>query len=128
MQGPWTLGQLLSQAGGSSKAVKLTAGQDVPPMLPQDKQEGTAAVCRTLEISGRRYVEVRHPRWDCVLVGPRVGCKDPEGSHCEGRTGPTVEDSDVAHGGDHCIDTEKIVENTDFHPSVSDNCVDGITI
>ena len=72
-------------------------------------------------------MEVRHPRWNTVLVGPRIGGVNPKESHLYRRTSSTVEGNDVNHGGDHCMDAGNNHDNTDFSPSVSESCEDGGT-
>ena len=120
-------------AGGGCEAVKLAAGQHTPPTLPRREQGDPARreSHRTLEISGQKFVKVSHPRWNSVLVGPRVAVVVPEEPHLSGRTSATaVDGQSVVPGGHHeenaRRETEKHV-NTDFFPAVSDSCVVGVT-
>ena len=76
-------------------------------------------------------MKVSHPRWNSVLVGPRVAVVVSEGNHLSGRASPTVVDgqSDVPRG-DHDVYAGKEKEKhvrTDFFPAVSDSCVAGVT-
>ena len=119
-------------AGGGCAAVKLAAGQHTPPTLPRREQGDPARreSRRTLEIFGRKFVKVSHPRWNSVLVGPRAVVVSEE-AHVSGRAGPTAGDGqNVVSGGDHDVDAGKVNENdvsTDFFPAVSDSCVAGVT-
>ena len=132
LQEPRALCQCVPTAGGGCKAVKLAAGQHTPPTLPRREQGDPARreSRRTLEISGRIYEKVSHPRWNSVLVGPRAVVVSEE-AHLSGRAGPTAGDGQcVVSGGDHEVDAGKEKENdvsTDFFPAVSDSCVAGVT-
>ena len=112
--------------------VKLAAGQHTPPTLPRREQGDPARreSRRTLEISGRIYEKVSHPRWNSVLVGPHVAVVVSEEPHLSGRAGPTaVDGQSVVSGGDHVRDAGKTKEkdvSTDFFPAVSDSCVAGV--
>ena len=113
--------------------IKLAMGQHTPPTLPRREQGDPARreSHRTLEISGRKFVKVSHPRWNSVLVGPRFAAVVPEEVHVSGRASPTAGDGQgVVSGGDHEVDAGKETENdvsTDFFPAVSDSCVAGVT-
>ena len=101
-------------ARGGCEAVKLAAGQHTPPTLPRREQGDPARreSRRTLEISGRKFVKVSHPRWNSVLVGPRVAVVVSEGTHLSGRAGPTaVDGQSVVPGGDHEENAGKETEN-----------------
>ena len=101
-------------------------------MLPRSEQGDPARreSRRTLEISGRKFVKVGHPRWNSVLVGPRVAVVVSEGTHLSGRASPTaVDGQSVVPEGDHDVDAGKEKEkhvSTDFFPAVSDSCVAGV--
>ena len=126
MQGAGALGWFMPKAGGSCKAVKLTAGQDDPPTSPRRQQGGTAHAVerRTREIWGRMYDEVSHPRWNTVLVGQFVGNMDLEGHHLGRRASPAVEN--VENGGENIGATSRNC-NADLLPIVSASCAHGTT-
>ena len=113
--------QSVPMAEGGCKAVKLATEQHTPPMLPRREQGDPARreSHRTLEIFGRKFVKVSHPRWNSVLVGPRAVVVSEE-AYVLGRAGPTAGDGqNVVSGGDHNVDAGKVKENDvsiDFSP------------
>ena len=115
LQEPRALCECVPTAGGGCEAVKLAAGQHTPPTLPRRKQGDPVRreSRRMLEISGRKYVKMSHPRWNSVLVGPQIAVVAAEESHLSGRASSTIVDGQsVVPRGDHDVNARKEKKKT----------------